>query len=156
MLIMRYSNACALINGIFRNVMVAFVQLRLSVLLPIQRCSEDWSSKWCVLDPIAAFSINNSFICFSFQRHLRQLSACARTFGAVLELADIDLSIFQDAVTVAIGDPALHPFLPEAVAYLFDMTSLQQREMEGFGHWYHETVEHAVFGTEDDPIIIEE
>jgi hypothetical protein len=73
-----------------------------------------------------------------------------------LELADIDLSIFQDAVTVAIRDPALHPFLPEAVAYLFDMTSLQQREMEGFGHWYHDMVEHAVFGTEDDPIIIEE
>jgi hypothetical protein len=42
------------------------------------------------------------------------------------------------------------------VAYLFDMTSLHQREMEGFGRWYHDMLEMAVFGTEDDPIIIDE
>ena len=90
------------------------------------------------------------------QRHLRQLSACARTFGAVLELADLDLSIFQEAVAVATVAPALHPDLPNAVAYLFDMTSIQQREMEGFGRWYHEMLDMAVFGTEDDPIIVEE
>lgn len=84
------------------------------------------------------------------------MSECARTFGAVLELADLDLSIFQDAVSVATGDPVLQQFLPNAVAYLFDMTSIQQREKEGFGRWYHEMLDMAVFGTEDDPIMIEE
>ena len=93
---------------------------------------------------------------FCCQRHLRQLSACARTFGSVLELANLDLSIFQDAINSAAADVALHPYLPEAVAYLFDITSLEQREMEAFGRWYHEIIEHAVFGTEDDPIIINE
>jgi len=73
-----------------------------------------------------------------------------------LELADLDLSIFQDAVTAASIAPPLHQCLPEAVAYLLDMTSINQREMEGFGRWYHEMLEFAVFGTEDDPIIIEE
>jgi hypothetical protein len=74
----------------------------------------------------------------------------------VLELADLDLSIFQDAVTAVSIAPPLHQYLPEAVAYLLDMTTVQQREMEGFGRWYHEMHELAVFGTEEDPIIIEE
>ena len=84
------------------------------------------------------------------------MSSCARTFGAVLEFSDLDLSIFQEAVSVSSHDPALHPFLPNAVAYLLDMSSLAQREMEGFGRWYHEMIDMAVFGTEDDPIFIEE
>jgi hypothetical protein len=36
------------------------------------------------------------------------------------------------------------------------MTSIQQREMEGFGRWYHAMLDMAVFETEDDPIIVEE
>ena len=98
---------------------------------------------------------NNVFDVF-LQKHLRLLSECARTFGAVLELAELDLSIFKDAITTISFAPPLQQLIPEAVAYLLDMTSVQQREMEGFGRWYHDMHELAVFGTEDEPIIIAE
>ena len=81
---------------------------------------------------------------------------CARTFGEILELADIDLSIFQEAVTAGSTSHELRQLLPNAVAYLFDMTTITQREMEGFGRWYHDMMDLAVFGMEDDPIIIED
>ena len=84
------------------------------------------------------------------------MSLCARTFGAVLQLAGLDLSIFQDAVSITTHTPKLHQFLPNAVAYLFDMTTDEHKEMESYCHWYHEIIEYAVFGTEDDPIIIDE
>jgi hypothetical protein len=84
------------------------------------------------------------------------LSLCARTFGAVLELADLNLSIFQDTVSIGSNAPELHPYLPNAVVYLLDMSSQAQRDMEGFGRWYHEMLDLVVFGTEDDPIFIDE
>ena len=84
------------------------------------------------------------------------MSLCARTFGAVFQLAGLNLSIFQDAVSIATHAPELHQFLPNAVAYLFDMTADEHKEMEGYRRWYHEMIEYAVFGTEDDPIIIDE
>ena len=52
--------------------------------------------------------------------------------------------------------PNLHQYLPDDVAYLCDLTLACQREWEGFGLWYHDMLEHTVFGTEDDLIIIDE
>ena len=104
-----------------------------------------------------SFETSSSFLNFTdFQRHLRQLSSFARTFGAILELANLDLSIFQEAVSTAIAAPELHEYLPDAVGYLCDMTTLQQRDWEGFARWYHDMLELAVFGTEDNPIFVEE
>ena len=81
---------------------------------------------------------------------------CARTFGAVLELANIDLSIFQDAVSMGSTSVAIHQLIPDAVAYLCKMMSEEQKEWTGFEHWYLDMMEYVVFGTEDDPIIIGE
>ena len=67
-----------------------------------------------------------------------------------------DLSIFQDAVTKASRNADLQQFLPNAVAFLLDLSSMEQREMEVFAGWYHDMMDLAVFGTEDDPIIIDE
>ena len=84
------------------------------------------------------------------------MSDCARTFGEILQLSDLDLSIFQDAVTKASRNADLQQFLPNAVAFLLDLSSMEQREMEVFAGWYHDMMDLAVFGTEDDPIIIDE
>jgi hypothetical protein len=90
------------------------------------------------------------------QRHLHQIAVCARAFGTVLELADIDLSIFQDAVSTGATSAALHQYIPNAVAYLCETMSSGQREWTGFERWYLEMMDHGVFGTEDDPIVIAE
>ena len=50
----------------------------------------------------------------------------------------------------------LQQCLPNAVAFLLDLSSLEQREMEVFGRWYHDMINLAVFWMEDDPIIIDE
>ena len=84
------------------------------------------------------------------------MSECTRNFGETLQLADLDLSTFQDAVTKVSRNADLQQYLPNAVAFLLDLLLLEQREMEVFGCWYHDMIDLAVFGTEDDPIIIDE
>lgn len=59
-------------------------------------------------------------------------------------------------MSIAATSLVTHPYVPDAVAYLLDMTSVDQRDMEGFGKWYHDMLELAVFGTEEEPIILDE
>ena len=42
--------------------------------------------------------------------------SCAKLFGALLELADIDLSICQEAITVGTTARLLHTLMPDVVA----------------------------------------
>ena len=104
-------------------------------VLPIAKHLENSCLNWWVGCRNSSWIYNKYifFLIFHCQRHLRQLSLCARTFGEILELADIDLSIFQEAVTAGSTSHELHQLLPNAVAYLFDLTTITQREMEGFG-----------------------
>ena len=73
-----------------------------------------------------------------------------------MELADIDLSIFQEAVSAGATSAAIHQYLPNAVSYLCKMMSPGQKEWTGFDRWYLEMMDFAVFGTEEDPIVINE
>jgi hypothetical protein len=81
---------------------------------------------------------------------------CARSFGAVLELPDIDVSIFQDAVSSGTTAPILHLAIPNAVAHLSDMMTEEQRNWRGFERWYRVMMDFVVFGTEEEPIEVEE
>ena len=90
------------------------------------------------------------------QKHLQQLKTCSRNFEIVLELTDIDLSIFQDAIAIGTITSAFHLVLPHAVAHLTDMLTERQRDMEGFERWYRRIMDFIVFETSEEPILIED
>ena len=83
------------------------------------------------------------------------LMTCARSFGAVLEINDLDLSVYQEALTVRTTDPSLEGFVADAVAHLCEMMTETQREWKGFERWYKIMMEFAVFGSSENPIEVE-
>ena len=85
-----------------------------------------------------------------------QLSKCARSFGEILTLGNLELSMYQDAITRASSFDLLKTFIPDSVAYLAEMMTEEQRSWEGFDHWYRTMMDYAVdftvFGSESNPI----
>jgi hypothetical protein len=90
------------------------------------------------------------------QRYLHQLKTCARSFGAVLELRNLDLSILQEAVTVGTTANELHILVPDAVAHTCELMTDTQKEWQGFDRWYRAMIDFVVFVTEENPIDVEE
>ena len=96
------------------------------------------------------------FDCFYFQKYLHNLSQCARSFGVLLEFSDLDLSVIQEAISTGAEYAALYQYLAHAIAYTCEMMDDRQREWLGFDRWYGEMMEYAVFGSVEDPIIIDD
>jgi len=90
-----------------------------------------------------------------FQKYLRNLAECTRSFGVVLDLNNLDISVVQESVTMGTEYPALHKYLADAVAYMCEMMSDHQRDWLGFDRWYQEIMEYAMFGTPKRPIVID-
>jgi hypothetical protein len=86
---------------------------------------------------------------------LLQLAICARSFGVVLDLKDLDLSIFQDAIITATSSDMLQEYSPDAVAYLSEMMSPEQKDWRGFELWHRTMMDYAVFGSEENPINVD-
>jgi hypothetical protein len=80
---------------------------------------------------------------------------CAKSFGAVLELADLDLSICQEAATIATTAPELEIFVPEIVAHICELMSDYQKEWRGFDRWYRIMMDYAVLGSEENPVPVD-
>lgn len=81
---------------------------------------------------------------------------CAKPFGTILEISDLKMSVYQDAASVGSTAECLQQFVPGAVAHVAGMMTDQQRDWRGFDEWYCRMMEMAVFGDENDPILVEE
>jgi hypothetical protein len=68
----------------------------------------------------------------------------------------LDLSVFQEAVCAEAEFPFLHHHLPEAVGYVSELSTSEQRDRLGFKRWYRELMELAVFGDAEGPIVIQD
>ena len=80
---------------------------------------------------------------------------CARGFGAVLVITDLDLSTYQEALSVGTTHPELEGFVPEGVAHLCEMMTETQRGWKGFERWYTTMMEIAVFGSKENPLEVD-
>ena len=89
---------------------------------------------------------------YSSQRHLLQLSRFARSFGEILTLGNLELSMYQDAVTRASSFDILKAMIPDSVAYLAEMMTEEQHAWEGFDRWYCTMMDYAVFGSKTNLI----
>ena len=85
-----------------------------------------------------------------------QLSKCARSFGEILTLGNLELSMYQDAITRASSFDPLKTMIPDSVAYLAEMMTEEQRSWDGFDRWYRTmmdcAVDFTVFGSETNSI----
>jgi hypothetical protein len=87
---------------------------------------------------------------------LNQIAICARAFGAVLKLSNLDVSLFQEASTVGTTARDLEALVPEVVAHLCELMSDDQKQWHGFDRWYRVMMDVIVFGDEENPIEVEE
>ena len=72
-----------------------------------------------------------------------------------MELNNIDLSIFQNAIVIGTTAPVLCLVLPNAVAHLIDMLTDHLRDMGAFKRWYCRIMDFIVFETPEEPTEIE-
>ena len=77
-------------------------------------------------------------------------------FDATLEFSDFEMSVFQEALTTGSTSPELHRHIFPAVAFLSEMMTERQRKWRGFDRWYRVMMDYAVFGSEENPIEVEE
>lgn len=82
--------------------------------------------------------------------------SCARTFGVAVQLSNLEVCLFQEAITIATASKELHEFIPDAVAYLSGLMTSGQKDWRGFDRWHRVMMDFAVFGSEDNPIEVEE
>lgn len=82
--------------------------------------------------------------------------SCARSFGAVLELTDLELCLFQEAITIGTASKELHEYISDAVAYLSGLMTTEQREWRGYDRWLRVMMDFAIFGSEENPIEVED
>jgi hypothetical protein len=68
----------------------------------------------------------------------------------------MDISLFQEAATVGTTAPELELLVPELMAHLCELMTDTQREWRGFDCWYRVMMDFAVFGSEENPIEVEE
>ena len=87
---------------------------------------------------------------------MHQIAICGRSFGAVLKFSDNDVSLFQDATSIGTTSPELDLLVPEVVAHLYKLMSNVQKEWCGCDNWYRTMMDFIVFGTEENPIEVEE
>jgi hypothetical protein len=71
-------------------------------------------------------------------------------------LSNLDLSILQDAIMVGTTANELHILVPDAVAHITEITSEEQKEWRGFERWNRVMMDFAIFGSEENPINVEE
>jgi len=97
------------------------------------------------------------FFCnIDFQNYFHCLRSSAALFEVNLTLSDFDLSIIQEAIGTTRTHLGLHKYLDESIAYMCEMMDDHQREWLGFGRWYADLMEAAVFGSADEPILVED
>ncbi|KAF8810508.1 hypothetical protein BYT27DRAFT_7207259 [Phlegmacium glaucopus] len=89
-------------------------------------------------------------------RFSRGLAQCARSFGVPTELPDLDISVIQEAINTAGEHFRLHKYIVDALAFSCELMDDRQLNWFGFDRWYAELMEIAIFGTAEDPIVVED
>ena len=86
---------------------------------------------------------------------MHQLKTCARTFGEILYLTNLDLSILQNGVMIGTSVTEVHKYISEAVAHINELMTEEQKNWREFDNWLRAMMDFAVFGSEENPIELE-
>jgi hypothetical protein len=85
---------------------------------------------------------------------LHCLFDCTKEFELDVAVTDADLSLMQECVALSTEHPGLSRLWTDAIAYVCALMNARQRNWFAFDRMYSKAVETAVFGTEDDPVVV--
>ena len=81
---------------------------------------------------------------------------CTKEFKLDVAVTDADLSLMQECIALSTEHPSIFCLWTDAIAYVCALMNARQCNWFAFDCMYSKAVETAVFGAEEDPVVVGE